>query len=190
VFAAVAPFSQYIEDLYALLGDGEFDLLPAVKTLIPGICDWDPSACTDIMEWFMGPSIEMNNSRVPYYLTYEPNPTSVQNVGHWGQEVESGLFQMFNFGEQGNMQHYNQSTPPLYDIGKMPTGLPVAIFSGGRDYLADPTDIATLIKDLPVPPVLHHVSPTYSHMDFLWAENANTEIYPSVLGLLQKYASK
>jgi hypothetical protein len=36
--------------------------------------------------------------------------------------------------------------------------------------------------------VFEHYEPTYSHVDFLWAENANVNIYPHVLQLIQKYS--
>jgi hypothetical protein len=35
---------------------------------------------------------------------------------------------MYDYGEQGNMQHYNQSTPPQYDLTTIPQSLPIALF--------------------------------------------------------------
>lgn len=94
---------------------------------------------------------------------------------------------MYDYGTQGNVQHYGQPTPPQYVLANMPKTLPIALFTGGNDYLADPTDVATLISDLPVPPVLHHNEPTYSHIDYVLATNAHIVAYPDILTLLDKY---
>ena len=55
------------------------------------------------------------------------------------------------------MQHYNQPTAPLYDFAKYPTSVPLAMFTGNMDELADPTDVAFLLESLPMAPVLHVV---------------------------------
>jgi len=187
VLAAIAPWSNDITFLEELFGGYEFVLNEVIKRMIPDVCVLFPTICNDVLEVFMGPSTETNTSRLPWYLDFEPNPTSTMNVGHWGQLVNSGLFQKFDFGTDGNWQHYNQSTPPQYDIGALPKSLPIAFFTGGNDYLADPTDVQYLRSHLPVPPVFEHNEPDYSHTDFLWAENAATNIYPLVKQLLSKY---
>jgi len=60
--------------------------------------------------------------------------------------------------------------------------------SGGEDWLADPTDVAALTKNLPIKPVFTFVEPTYAHVDFIWAPSAYKLLYPSILQLLQKYS--
>lgn len=40
----------------------------------------------------MGPSKNLNISMLPFYLQYEPNPTSVKNMAHWAQGVRTGFF--------------------------------------------------------------------------------------------------
>eukprot|EP01089_Gocevia_fonbrunei_P006698 TRINITY_DN1755_c0_g1_i3.p1 TRINITY_DN1755_c0_g1~~TRINITY_DN1755_c0_g1_i3.p1 ORF type:complete len:149 (+),score=25.62 TRINITY_DN1755_c0_g1_i3:405-851(+) len=137
----------------------------------------------------MGPSNNLNVSRIAYYLSEEPNPTSVMNMVHWSQGVSINKFQRFDYGHAGNMQHYGQSTPPQYDISKFPTNLPLALFTGGNDYLADPKDVAQLLAQLPKAPVLVHNEPTYAHVDFLWAPDAHIKIYPVMLNLLKQYSS-
>ena len=64
---------------------------------------------------------------------------------------------MFDYGKEGNMQHYNQPTAPLYDFAKYPISVPLAMFTGDMDELADPTDVAFLLESLPMAPVLHVV---------------------------------
>lgn len=61
------------------------------------------------------------------------------------------------------MKHYNQSTPPQYHLSDLPKTLPIALFTGGNDYLADPQDVAILVSQLPVPPVATVHVDNYSH---------------------------
>jgi len=44
------------------------------------------------------------------------------------------------------MKHYNQPVPPMYNISSIPKTLPIALFSGGNDYLADPQDVQKLVS--------------------------------------------
>jgi len=90
-------------------------------------------------------------------------------------------------GKKGNLQHYNQSTPPSYNLSDFPKSLPLALFCGGEDYLADPQDVQTLLSLLPISPFVHY-EPQYAHLDPLIGTNAYQRIYPIVLDLLQQYS--
>eukprot|EP01116_Phalansterium_solitarium_P013435 TRINITY_DN30799_c0_g1_i1.p1 TRINITY_DN30799_c0_g1~~TRINITY_DN30799_c0_g1_i1.p1 ORF type:complete len:385 (-),score=120.36 TRINITY_DN30799_c0_g1_i1:136-1290(-) len=181
---AMAKFDADL--IFELLGVREFDLPTAVGKFLPDICKLDPSLCVNVLNLLMGPSTNLNNSRIGYYLTYEPNPTSVKNMVHWAQMVRSKTYEKFDYGREGNMEHYGQPTPPAYDLTKFPTNLPVALFTGGHDYLADPTDVAKLISLLVTPPFVHD-EPSYAHCDPIWAPDAATLIYPKIFELLSTY---
>jgi gastric triacylglycerol lipase len=171
----------------ALLGVKEFDLPSAIKKLIPNVCDIYPRICNNVLESLMGPSDQINQSRLSYYLNYEPNPTSVMNLLHWAQGANKDTFARYDWGLIGNLKHYGQVSPPPYRLSEMPPRLPVALFSGGADYLADPKDVARLKQELKPPAVYMHDEPAYSHIDFLWAINANQRIYSSILLLIKMY---
>jgi len=171
------------EAILNLLGVREFYLPNVIEKILPGICRLDPAICEDVLTLLLGPFTYANESRDSYYLTYEPNPTSVKNIAHWAQGVRTGAFEHYDYGTQGNLQHYNQATPPAYNLKEFPADLPVALFAGGSDYLADPTDVRALIAQLPKAPTVH-IEPDYGHMDPLWGTNANTKIYPLILNLL------
>jgi len=175
------------DEILVALGVAEFNLPTFITEFLPDLCTFDPEICAFDLAIIEGPSVELNMSRLSYYLTYEPNPTSVKNMVHWAQSVRGDTFQKFDYGTAGNLIHYNQTTPPQYSLGNLPKTLPIALFTGGNDYLADPIDVARLISELPVPPVLHHNEPTFAHVDYIWAEDAPTTIYPLILQLLQKY---
>ncbi|XP_022086383.1 gastric triacylglycerol lipase-like [Acanthaster planci] len=138
--------------------------------------------CEFALSMFVGYSREhMNASRIPVYVTNCPAGTSVWNMDHWAQMVTSKKCCMYNFGPKGNMKHYNQTTPPEYKIENMET--PTALFYGGLDTLADLKDVSLLI------PKIKHLFynkeiPTYGHLDFIWAIDAQSFCYKDILGLM------
>jgi pimeloyl-ACP methyl ester carboxylesterase len=182
LFRALADVDS--DTLLEILGVKEFYLPTAIQNFLPNICNLFPSFCEFSLELIMGPSTNLNKTRLGYYLGYEPNPTSVKNMAHWAQGVRSQSFQKYDYGSQGNIKHYNQPIPPQYELEYFPKNLPVALFTGSNDYLADPLDVQTLLSQLPITPYYHN-EPTFSHIDFILAPDAATLIYPRILTLIQ-----
>jgi hypothetical protein len=71
-------------------------------------------------------------------------------------------------------------------LSKFPNNLTVALFCGGNDYLADPTDVRRLISLLPKAPLVHW-EPQYAYLDPLLGINAYQRIYPRIIELLGKF---
>ncbi|XP_056153129.1 gastric triacylglycerol lipase [Lampris incognitus] len=127
----------------------------------------------------------LNMTRTPVYTTHCPAGTSVQNMIHWAQAVHSGKLMAYDYGSAaGNMAHYNQSTPPLYNVKDMK--VPTALFSGGQDTLADPKDVAILLTQVSNLVFHKHVE-HWEHLDFIWGLDAPQEMFPDVLKLLEKH---
>jgi pimeloyl-ACP methyl ester carboxylesterase len=198
LYVALAPvaYVQYVEsliiqalaalrteDIYFLLGIKEFTLPGAIDILLPGVCTIDPEGCEFIISLLCGPTTYLNDTRISYYSRYEPNPTSVKNMAHWAQGVRAGTFSMYDYGKQGNIQHYNQPQAPQYNLAEFPKTLPTALFCGGKDYLADPKDVERLLTLLPTPPFVHYEE-NYAHLDPLIGINAYQRIYPIILEML------
>eukprot|EP01102_Stenamoeba_stenopodia_P010847 TRINITY_DN3303_c0_g1_i1.p1 TRINITY_DN3303_c0_g1~~TRINITY_DN3303_c0_g1_i1.p1 ORF type:complete len:420 (-),score=90.59 TRINITY_DN3303_c0_g1_i1:81-1340(-) len=178
-----------VDKIFQIFGLKEFyEPDPSLlNKLLPGFCDLYPTLCEDVIALWCGPSTDLNKTRAGFYLEYEPNPTSVKNMAHLAQEIRSGKFQKYDYGSpSANMLHYNQTTPPQYNISLLPSDLPIGLFYGGNDDLADTTDVEALISQLPsIPFVLYE--PTYAHLDFLLGMDAHIKIYPDVLKLLNTY---
>jgi len=155
-----------------------------LKILLPGVCGVTPSACDNIMGLVMGWDTQnLNNTRIPVIMAHEPSGTSTMNIDHWAQEIRKKAFQAYDYGSKAkNEKHYNQSTPPIYNPQLI--NIPTAIFYGGNDALADPTDVKILIpllKNL----IFQLYIPSYAHLDFVWGENAYIDIYPQVLQIIK-----
>ncbi|GLC46564.1 hypothetical protein PLESTM_001890400 [Pleodorina starrii] len=160
---------------------------------------------------------------LPAIMTFLPSGTSVQNMAHWGQVVrESDPVRLpyYDYGTDCskpdppdssssssslrtggrypcNQAAYNGSrVPPAYPLSSITT--PLALFTGGRDSLADPVDVALLLSALQRGPgaegggpvvLLHHDEPDYGHLDFGVGYDAADRIYPLVLAFMRQFAA-
>ncbi|VDO29030.1 unnamed protein product [Onchocerca flexuosa] len=80
-------------------------------------------------------------------MSHIPAGTSTANVLHWAQMVNSHKIQMYDYGSvKKNMMHYNMSTPPLYNLSLI--NVPVYLYSGENDWIADKRDIQAINFDL------------------------------------------
>jgi pimeloyl-ACP methyl ester carboxylesterase len=179
--------------LLQLLGVHEFmgpSSMPfPINKVIEALCLEVPRVCSTVIELYVGPSQAPSNAtREQVIAAHEPGGTSVQNMIHWLQMVRSDLYQMFDYGAIENQKIYGQNTPPIYNLSNYPKTIPTAIYMGSLDELADPIDDAYLLSQLPIKPLVISI-PTYSHIDFVWATDANRLIYDSVVAFMQKYSS-
>jgi gastric triacylglycerol lipase len=146
----------------------------------------DKAVCENILFIGCGPETKnMNQSRIQVYIAHEPSGTSVKNMIHFAQGVQSNIFQAYDYGTpEKNQLHYNQTTPPIYPI--RPMKIPTAIFWSGEDWLADPVDVSYIFDNIQSL-VYEKFIPDYNHLDFIWAMSANKDIYADLINQMQKY---
>jgi len=209
IFIALAPVAfvnHQTSVLLTILADldavllvellGYEDFLPSTDFLreFGGIVCNNPDlawACADVIFILCGyDKTNLNDTRIPLYVDYTPAGTSVRNMAHWAQMVQSGKFRMYDYGIVENLVVYGNPTPPEYPLQNL-TSPKIAMFTGTKDDLADPADVENLIKALPNSnkPIYINTQQTYQHLDFTWGENAYELIYPDVVQLALKYSS-
>mmetsp|Transcript_39567 Transcript_39567/g.35355 ORF Transcript_39567/g.35355 Transcript_39567/m.35355 type:complete len:97 (+) Transcript_39567:837-1127(+) len=77
---------------------------------------------------------------------------------------------MYDYGTEGNLKKYGQKTPPIYDLGKIT--VPVYLYAGYYDELADPTDVERLKSELTGSPKVVYNTYNYGHLTFLWSRDS------------------
>lgn len=74
-----------------------------------------------------------------------------------------------------------QSPPPAYNVSDI--SVPMALFSGSKDWLADPKDVAELLPKLNKTGKLMFYKnlDSYDHFDFIWGMDAPNAVYKDIL---------
>ncbi|KAK3091623.1 hypothetical protein FSP39_021332 [Pinctada imbricata] len=182
----LSPLARDVKALYAFLGNGEF----LSNTQINKFLGRDFCAqkqldiiCENVLFLVGGYDLKATNvSRIPVYVSEHPAGSSTQNLVHYAQEVLSGKFQMYDFGsKKENEKHYNQSTPPEYDPSKVE--IPIALFTGGHDALADPADVKLLRPKLKNVVFEKNVE-YWEHLDLVWALDAGKLAYSHIIDMI------
>jgi lysosomal acid lipase/cholesteryl ester hydrolase len=77
-----------------------------------------------------------------------------------------------------------QTTPPEYDPKSI--RVPVAMYYGDHDFLADRADVQYLLDN--IPNIVHQKQFfSWNHIDFIYGVNAPDFLYKDILELLKKY---
>ena len=168
---------------------GVYELLPygPLDEFAAQFCQEYEMGCDTFLMAIAGPSTHLNVSRLQVYVSETPAGTSTRNLQHWQQGILVDAFQKYDFGSADeNIAHYGQAEPPLYDLGKL--SIPTALFAGGHDYLADPTDVQKIVNEAPEDMiVLFDEVDTYAHLDYTWGYDANSYVYAKVLDVIGEY---
>lgn len=103
---------------------------------------------------------------------------------HWRQLYQTGEFKYYDYGSD-NVLHYNQSTPPFYELENMKA--PLAAWYGGKDWISAPEDVNITLPRI-TNMVYKKYIPEFVHFDFLWGMQAYEQVYKEILELMKKNA--
>lgn len=183
VALAETPLLQNLYDkgVYEILPYGPLDVFASQ------FCQKEDLGCDIFLMAICGPSRHLNQSRIQVYVSQTPAGSSTRNLQHWQQGILLDTFQKYDFGsDEENFVHYGQSTPPMYELGKL--RVTTALFSGGHDYLADPMDVRRILDEAPPDKIVSFdETDTFAHLDFTWGYDANVHVYRKVLNVLKEY---
>ncbi|XP_054838910.1 lipase member M-like [Eublepharis macularius] len=173
----------------ALLGKKEYCVLPTkgLREFVIKLCNkgfWD-KICSKVL--FMAGGIGANNvnvSRMDIYAAHLPDCTSLKNVLHWSQVIQSEALKPFDYGSK-NIEKYNQTTPPLYNIKDMK--VPTIVWSGGKDLMASPKDTEFLLSVLQNV-IYYKQIPHWMHYDFVFGLDVRQQVYDDLVKIIKHFA--
>ncbi|CAO2585220.1 Lipase member M, partial [Lemmus lemmus] len=148
---------------------------------------WRPFLSLGILPWTTDiwslSHYALLQSRANVYVAHSPAGTSVQNILHWSQAVNSGELRAFDWGsETKNLEKCNQPTPIRYKVRDMT--VPTAMWTGGQDWLSNPDDVQTLLSE--VTNLIYHKNiPEWAHVDFIWGLDAPHRVYNEIIHLMK-----
>jgi len=186
----LAPYAKYLKLVLELAGKKEFiphsDFFQNLGEIACN--DGDPTQilCIDVLFALGGfGRSNLNSTALPMFFSHTPAGTSLQNVMHFAQGINSGVFAHYDYGTLGNLKHYKQKTPPIYDLSKVKA--PVVLMWGPEDWLADPTDVAWLATQLPnLVDNVRIAKDDFDHLDFIWGTHANELCYSIIIKKLSE----
>ncbi|EFJ30147.1 hypothetical protein SELMODRAFT_145948 [Selaginella moellendorffii] len=178
----------YIDAICNAVGLYEFNLHNEIGVELVDKACADPEVdCGNLLAAITGPNCCFNVSRIPYYLQYEPQSTSLKNMQHLAQMIRKGTYERFDYGWVGNLRNYRQLHPPKYDIATIPA-LPVWMAYGGKDCLSDTKDVAHTLELLTCNPKVLYVE-DYAHLDFILSTRARDDVYNDMIAFLKGHFS-
>ncbi|CAI2370342.1 unnamed protein product [Moneuplotes crassus] len=140
----------------------------------------------------MKEEISVDLSRMPVMGRHEPGGSSLQNMLHWMQIMNSKEFRRYDYGKEENIKIYGQEAPPLYDFEVLKENvkdLDMLLFRGEIDALVTQEDFERLLDifDFKIGKTLDYkIVPKYDHLDYVWADNAYEEIGKPIIDFLRE----
>eukprot|EP00071_Canis_lupus_P032464 XP_022266021.1 lipase member J isoform X3 [Canis lupus familiaris] len=122
-------------------------------------------------------------SRMDVYMSQNPAGTSIQNMVHWSQLFNSSHLRAFDWGSPAlNLVHFNQATPPFYNVTDM--NVSTATWNGGNDLVADPEDVENLLSEI-THHIYHKTISYYNHIDFLFGLDVYQQVYHEIVDIIR-----
>ena len=136
-----------------------------------GICRVLNFICKDGIEVIADVDATIDNfERMDVVLGHFPAGTSLRTLNHWSQHVVNDKFTKFDYGTaELNMQHYNSTSPPSWDLSKV--DVPVSLFVGTEDKLGDVIDNRRLRDELTGVPSKFYKEYPNGHVTFVWGKD-------------------
>lgn len=94
------------------------------------ICNTFPKICDFAVYLSSDEDMSLcDEQRVQVYLGHYPSGTSLKSFNHFGQLLEDGHMQKYDYGKTKNLEVYGSELPPQVDISKI-SKVPIAMFVG------------------------------------------------------------
>lgn len=130
---------------------------------------------------------QLDKKMLPNILAHAPAGSSTKTIIHYAQEIRhNGDFMQFDYGTEGNMAQYGNSTPPLYNLSNI--NIPTYFMYADNDWLSVEVDVLRLAKEVQVNVGTYKIPFKYfNHVDFIWARDAPTLVYEPMVQVIRRF---
>ena len=186
IFQFLSNFYDLFADTCSVLGIHEFLgqnwFTSGVSTLF---CTNIPELCELIAMLFVSSNPELDdNDRFAVYMGHEPNGSSVKSILHYTQNLKQDRFQIYA-DDYADIIHFHDVRDtdliPLENI----QNVPIAMFTGTEDILADLTD-SRWTRDRIGDSIVHYEEIEAGHLTFMVGKDM-TYFTEGVMNLLYEY---
>ncbi|CAG5038181.1 unnamed protein product [Parnassius apollo] len=131
-------------------------------------------------------SEELKPAFVSVLVGHFHTSVSSRDLYHLAQIGFRKTFAQFDYGSAGNIEKYNSTLPPVYDLNLVTTK--IVLYVGLNDFLATVADVAILRSQLPNV-VRYIISPRWkcNHFDHVNGEHVNDYVFPYIRDVLESY---
>lgn len=114
------------------------------------------------------------------------SPATTKMLVHYGQIIITGVFKQFDYGsDEENIKRYGSKEVPIIPLENISEELPIALYVGKNDTLADLKDVEWLNTQLGDRVVKLEEIDSFDH--FSYAIGTNTEWSDDVINLLNEH---
>ncbi|XP_034249892.1 lipase 1-like [Thrips palmi] len=200
-------FVAYVSHMLKLIPGGELGFSANVENdLFPGFDKPFPQACFPydvpkpkirpfcrrLIEFIMGNFHEpVDEENLQLIMHHFPAGTSIRQMQHYAQCINSGRFAQYDYGKDRNQDLYGQDLPPEYNLTNIrtPTYIVYAVGDGSVNW----KDSEAFAKALQpgVLQKLHRLPPkVFCHIDFVIAYDAVELVYKPVISYVDEIKEK
>ncbi|KAJ8952377.1 hypothetical protein NQ318_014468 [Aromia moschata] len=129
---------------------------------------------------------QMDRSMFSKIFKSTPAGISVYQLTHYLQEIVSGHFRQYDYGSTKNLEIYNTTEPPDYDLAAV--SAPLALFYSQNDFFAALSDVERLKETLPNVVEDHLMEHKFfNHLDFIYGKDVGSLVYFNVVNVLNAH---
>lgn len=122
---------------------------------------------------------------LPEQLSHIPSGSSLRQLTHYAQQIETKRFEQYDHGTQKNLKLYGTKLPPSYPVQNVTA--PTIIFYGLNDLISVYEDIQILLDSLPNVLGAYRIpQPKFNHFDFVWSRDGKQLLYWKILYILNE----
>lgn len=119
------------------------------------------------------------------FYSHVPYQTSLMVLRHFGQMLESGRFQRYDYGVHKNNKFYRSNIAPDHPMEKIKNKW-ITLIGGDADLLSTPKDMAVIERSLKVKLKRNILVKGFNHFDLITNDRVGKEVFEPILDILEK----